>query len=90
MTTVAQGELPRDLAVLKTLARHNRIETAGLGNFACLGIYAEVAVPDGSRSATLSPCSDARQARRPTTASIRVATSASSATSIGSAQTPAL
>ena len=45
MTTVAQGELPRDLAVLKTLARHNRIETAGLGNFACLGIYAEVVVP---------------------------------------------
>lgn len=45
MTTVAQGDLPRDLEVLRTLARHNRIETTGLGNFACLGIYAEVARP---------------------------------------------
>ena len=45
MTTVAQGELPRDLDVLRTLARHNRIETPGLGAFACLGIYAEVAMP---------------------------------------------
>ena len=45
MTTVAQGDLPRDLEVLRTLARHNRIETPGLGNFACLGIYAEVATP---------------------------------------------
>lgn len=45
MTTVAQRDLPRDLEVLKTLARHNRIETAGLGNFACLGIYAEVTRP---------------------------------------------
>ena len=45
MTTVAQGELPRDLEVLRTLARHNRIETPGLGAFACLGLYAEVASP---------------------------------------------
>jgi uncharacterized protein YcbX len=45
MTTVAQGELARDLGVLRTLARHNRIETPGLGNFACLGIYAEVTSP---------------------------------------------
>jgi uncharacterized protein YcbX len=45
MTTVAQGDLPRDLEVLRTLARHNRIETPGLGAFACLGIYAEVTAP---------------------------------------------
>ena len=45
MTTVAQGDLPRDLEVLRTLARHNRIETPGLGAFACLGIYAEVETP---------------------------------------------
>jgi len=45
MTTVAQGDLPRDLEVLRTLPRHNRIETPGLGNFACLGIYAEVVRP---------------------------------------------
>ncbi len=45
MTTVAQGDLPSDLAVLRALARHNRIETPGLGAFACLGIYAEVETP---------------------------------------------
>ena len=45
MTTVAQGDLPRDLEVLRTLARHNRLETPGLGAFACLGIYAEVETP---------------------------------------------
>ncbi len=49
MTTVAQGDLPRDLAVLQTLARHNRIETPGLGDFACLGIYAEVTEPGSVR-----------------------------------------
>ncbi len=45
MTTLAQHDLPRDRAVLQTLARHNRIETEGLGAFACLGIYAEVVEP---------------------------------------------
>jgi uncharacterized protein YcbX len=45
MTTKAQKGLPRDLDVLKTLARENRIEQEGLGNFACLGIYAEVTRP---------------------------------------------
>lgn len=45
MTTLAQHDLPRDRAVLQTLARHNRIETEGLGAFACLGIYAEVIEP---------------------------------------------
>jgi uncharacterized protein YcbX len=49
MTTVAQGDLPRDLTVLQTLARHNRIETPGLGNFACLGIYAEITAPGSVR-----------------------------------------
>ena len=45
MTTLAQHDLPRDRAVLQTLARHNRIVTEGLGAFACLGIYAEVVEP---------------------------------------------
>jgi uncharacterized protein YcbX len=45
MTTLAQRDLPRDRAILQTLARHNRIETEGLGAFACLGIYAEVLEP---------------------------------------------
>jgi uncharacterized protein len=42
MTTVAQADLPRDPAVLQTLARENKLEFAGFGNFACLGVYAEV------------------------------------------------
>jgi uncharacterized protein YcbX len=45
MTTLAQHELPRDLAILRTLARHNRITMEGLGAYACLGIYAEVVTP---------------------------------------------
>jgi uncharacterized protein len=42
MTTVAQTDLPRDLAVLQTLARENKLDFGGFGNFACLGVYAEV------------------------------------------------
>jgi uncharacterized protein len=42
MTTVAQKELPRELTVLQTIAKHNRVNFGGFGNFACLGIYAEV------------------------------------------------
>jgi uncharacterized protein YcbX len=45
MTTLAQHSLPRDLAILRTLADHNRIEMEGLGRYACLGIYAEVTTP---------------------------------------------
>jgi uncharacterized protein YcbX len=45
MTTLAQRDLPRDRAILQTLARHNRVETEGLGAFACLGIYAEIVEP---------------------------------------------
>jgi uncharacterized protein YcbX len=50
MTTVAQDDLPRDPEVLRTLAREHRIETPGLGPFACLGIYAEVVVPGTVRT----------------------------------------
>ncbi len=42
MTTLPQRDLPRQLAVLQTIAAHNRTDFAGFGNFACLGIYAEV------------------------------------------------
>jgi uncharacterized protein len=45
MTTVAQTDLPRDLAVLQTLARENKLDFGGFGNFACLGVYAEVTKP---------------------------------------------
>lgn len=45
MTTLPQGELDRDPAVLQAIAAHNRIDFAGFGMFACLGIYAEVSAP---------------------------------------------
>lgn len=42
MTTLQQGDLPRQPAVLQTIAKNNRVEFGGFGTFACLGIYAEV------------------------------------------------
>lgn len=42
MTTLAQDELPNDPDVLRTLARHNRIEVGALGSFPCAGVYAVV------------------------------------------------
>jgi uncharacterized protein YcbX len=41
MTTVAQGDLPRDPGVLRTIAADNKV-TNVLGTFACLGCYARV------------------------------------------------
>ena len=45
MTTLAQGDLPRDPELLRTIARHNRIEITGLGEWACAGAYAGVTAP---------------------------------------------
>jgi uncharacterized protein len=45
MTTLAQGELPRDNEVLRTVTRHNRIEIPGLGTWSCVGAYAAVTSP---------------------------------------------
>jgi hypothetical protein len=45
MTTLAQGDLPRDNEVLRTVTRHNRIEIAGLGTWSCVGAYAAVTAP---------------------------------------------
>jgi uncharacterized protein len=42
MTTLPQPGLPRQPAVLQTIAQHNRVDFGGFGNFACLGIYLEV------------------------------------------------
>ena len=42
MTTLAQGDLPADRRILRTVAGHNRVDVAGLGRFACLGAYATV------------------------------------------------
>ncbi len=42
MTTVAQPGLDKDTAILRSIASHNRQDFNGNGQFACLGIYAEV------------------------------------------------
>jgi len=41
LTTMAQGELPRDPAVLRTIARENSLELAGRP-YPCVGVYAAV------------------------------------------------
>jgi MOSC domain-containing protein len=50
MTTVAQEGLARDPEVLKTLARHNRLDFAGAGLYPCAGVYAVVASSGTIRS----------------------------------------
>jgi len=42
MTTLAQPDLPRDIGVLQTIARHNRFDIPGLGPSSCVGVYALV------------------------------------------------
>jgi uncharacterized protein YcbX len=44
MTTLAQDDLPKDTDVLRTLARHNRLEVAG-GLWPCAGVYAALVSP---------------------------------------------
>jgi uncharacterized protein YcbX len=41
MTTLAQGDLPKDTEILRTLARHNRVDVAG-ALYPCAGVYAIV------------------------------------------------
>ena len=43
MTTVAQPGLDEDKGVLQAIAKHNKRDFQGMGNFACLGVYARVA-----------------------------------------------
>jgi uncharacterized protein YcbX len=45
MLTVAQDGLPKDTEILRTLASHNKVQVATLGQFPCAGVYAVVAVP---------------------------------------------
>ena len=47
MTTLAQGELPRDVEVLRTLTKHNRIDIPGIGTWSCVGAYASVEAGGG-------------------------------------------
>ena len=50
MTTLAQGDLPQDTDVLRTLVRHNRVQVGDLGQFPCAGVYAVVAAPGTVRT----------------------------------------
>ena len=43
MTTMAQGDLPADREVLRTIAQHNRVDVFGNGTpYPCVGVYADV------------------------------------------------
>ena len=42
MTTLAQGDLPKDTDVLRALVRHNKRQVAHVGQFPCAGVYAVV------------------------------------------------
>ena len=42
MTTLAQADLPQEHDVLRTLARHNRIQVGPVGHYPCAGVYAAV------------------------------------------------
>ena len=43
MTTLAQGDLPADREVLRTIARHNSVDMGSGQSFPCVGVYADVA-----------------------------------------------
>jgi uncharacterized protein YcbX len=45
MPTLPQSGLPRDRGILRAISAHNRQEFAGLGLWACLGVYANVTTP---------------------------------------------
>lgn len=42
MTTLGQGDLPRDPDVLRTLVAHNRLQIGDTGRYPCAGVYAVV------------------------------------------------
>jgi hypothetical protein len=41
MTTLAQGDLPKDPGVLRT-ATHNTLQVGDYGRFPCVGVYADL------------------------------------------------
>ena len=49
MTTLEQGDLPRDNGVLRTLALNNRLSLGGAGAYPCAGVYAIVEAPGSIR-----------------------------------------
>lgn len=48
LTTLAQGDLPHDPSILKTMTEHNRHRVAGK-DYPCAGVYARVVVPGALR-----------------------------------------
>ena len=42
MTTLAQDGIPKDNHVLRTLAKHNRLDIMGSGKYPCAGVYAAI------------------------------------------------
>jgi uncharacterized protein YcbX len=42
MTTLAQGDLPRDSGILRTAAQHNRVKVGDFGFHGSAGVYADV------------------------------------------------
>jgi uncharacterized protein YcbX len=50
MTTAAQGDLPKDLDVIRALVQHNRLQVGDLGQYPCCGVYAVVTVPGAVRT----------------------------------------
>ena len=50
MTTLAQGDLPKDTDVLRTLTQHNMIQVGDFGKFPCAGAYAVVTGPGPMRT----------------------------------------
>jgi uncharacterized protein YcbX len=49
MITLAQEDLPKDIDVLRTLTRHNRVQVGAAGLFPCAGVYAVVVSPGTPR-----------------------------------------
>jgi uncharacterized protein YcbX len=46
MTTLPQGDLPADPDVLRTITKHNAVDTLGTGvPYPCVGVYADVVTP---------------------------------------------
>jgi len=43
MTTLPQGDLPKDPGILRAAAQHNRLDIPGVGLYPCVGVYAGVA-----------------------------------------------
>ena len=50
MPTLAQGDLPQDPDVLRTLVRHNEQQVGDLGQYPCAGVYAVVTAPGTVRT----------------------------------------